>query len=446
MIDPQIAAAIAFAAMGANVMGGVVLLLLNAGSRSVRWYLPFQCAVILWLFSQAATFVWPSMLWDSVHAFGIVVLPLMFLLFAIFEAPRYPSWYGIIALLVAAPVLPFAMRGLYGNVDTFSETLTRVWMYGGWLGGSVMLWLRGRREARMKARKPGIRREIVLLAFVLVAPLSIVAAILFDGVWFIIYAMPIVTVWVMFLIFYGVTRMQFYDIEVRVRRSGDVAAESMEMERMAVLGQLAATIAHEVRNPLTGVRSLAQRIAEDDVPADKRRRYGEVILEETGRVERLVSNLLELARRHTRRDRDSSATVELTALFDDVTLLVASRAERARIQLATDAGGLSAAAQREPLMQIMLNLVLNAIAHSPHNTIVKVAAMQRGDGVDIVVRDQGAGVPAADRERIFDAFYTTGHKGTGLGLSVVRHLAKENGWTISVADAPGGGAEFKLSL
>jgi signal transduction histidine kinase len=97
-------------------------------------------------------------------------------------------------------------------------------------------------------------------------------------------------------------------------------------------------------------------------------------------------------------------------------------------------------------MQVMLNLVLNAIAHAPQNSIVRVTATRRGDGVDIVVRDHGAGVPPADRERIFDAFYTTGAQGTGLGLSVVRHLARENEWMVQVQDAPGGGAEFKLSL
>jgi two-component system sensor histidine kinase AtoS len=218
------------------------------------------------------------------------------------------------------------------------------------------------------------------------------------------------------------------------------------MERLAVLGEIAATIAHEVRNPLTGVRSLAQRIAQDEIPADKRRKYADVILEETRRVERLVSNLLELARRGTRRDQHASTTTALPALFEDLALLVASRAERARVQLVTNAQELVVPAPREAVAQALLNLLLNAIAHSPPNSVVTLNAQQKNGSVEISVRDHGQGIAASERERVFDPFYTTTATGTGLGLSVVRHLAREHEWQVSITDTPGGGTQFTIAI
>jgi signal transduction histidine kinase len=249
----------------------------------------------------------------------------------------------------------------------------------------------------------------------------------------------------MFLIFYGVTRLQFYDIEVRARRSGDIAAQTIEIERLAVLGELTATIAHEVRNPLTGVRSLAQRIASDEIGNDKRKQYAAVILEETSRVENLVSNLLDLSRRTARAHSSTNAATQLAPLFADLELLVTSRAASKQLTINAQADvSLIVNAPREVVAQAVLNLMLNAIAHAPPSTTVDVAAQRRDGGAEIIVRDRGPGIPAGDRERIFEPFYTTRSEGTGLGLSVVRHLAREYDWQIRVTDAVGGGAEFHL--
>lgn len=292
-----------------------------------------------------------------------------------------------------------------------------------------------------------MRRRIVLLAFVLIAPVSVVTAIVAEGAWFIIFIMPVITMCIMLLIFYGITRLQFYDIEVRARRTGAIAAETFETGRLAVVGGLAATIAHEVRNPLTGVRSLAQRIADDEVPADKRKQYAQVILQETGRVETLISKLLDLSRRTGRSADGAVAPAPLAPLFDDLRLLVASRAaaKQVTLRITTD-DPITVASPREVVTQAVLNLLLNAIAHAPPASMVELSATSAGERVRITVRDRGPGVPAAERERIFEPFYTTRAEGTGLGLSVVRHIAREQEWQVSITDAPGGGAEFMLVL
>ena len=240
-------------------------------------------------------------------------------------------------------------------------------------------------------------------------------------------------------------RLRFYDIEVRAVRTGELAAAAAEQERLAVVGELSASLAHEIRNPLTGVRSLAQRLAEEEIPDDKRRRYASVILEEVGRVERLVANLLGIARRAPR-VRDADARTPLAPLFEDLALLVAGRAEKAGVRVTADARGLTAPSAREPLAQALLNLLLNAVAHTPAGGTVSLAARDGGgrDGRSRV-RDGGPGVPREQRERIWEPFHTGGG-GTGLGLAVVRRVAREEGWTVEVGDAPGGGAEFRIVI
>jgi signal transduction histidine kinase len=446
LIDPQLAASIAFIAFGVNFFGAILLLLLNAGSRSVRWYLPFHLCVLLWLFAQACDLTWPYAGWEGPHAFAIAMMPFLFLLFSFMEARERPVWIAYIALIAVAPLIAFVMHGIYNrDASRFADGFATAWSIGGWIGASVLLWLNGRRQARLSLAQSNVRKKLILLAFVLIAPLSVVSAIVVHGAWFVLIGIPIITIMIMMLIFFGITRMQFYDIEVRVRRSGDIAAETVETERLAVLGELAATIAHEVRNPLTGVRSLAQRLANDEIGADKRRQYAEVILEETGRVENLVTNLLDLARRNPL--PHAAGTTVVAPLLADLQLLVATRAANKQITVQCNAAGdLEANAPREVVAQAVLNLLLNAIAHAPPGSTVGVQASRTANGTSITVRDRGPGVPVPDRERIFDPFYSTRRDGTGLGLSVVRRLAREYHWQITVTDAPGGGAEFQLVI
>jgi signal transduction histidine kinase len=115
------------------------------------------------------------------------------------------------------------------------------------------------------------------------------------------------------------------------------------------------------------------------------------------------------------------------------------------VRLAAEADGAVASAPREALSQALLNIILNAVAHSPRGEVVEVRARAEGGAVAVTVRDHGPGIPAEERARIWEPFYTRGG-GTGLGLAVVRRLAREHGWEVAVDDAPGGGTEFALRV
>lgn len=441
MMDP-LAAAIAFGALGANLLATALLFLFNPRSREVRWYLPFLFGLSLWLLSLGVLSItgdWSGG-WAVAFVAAITLLPGLFLASTLADtAPlRWPPWAAL-GLSVAA--LPLGFGAVLGD-SALLEPAWIIWQVLGWGGGSYLHWRRGRSLPRHHERRTS---QWVVWTLLLVPPLAVGAGMVVGAQGFFTYVMPVIVFFVHVLVFVGVVWLRFYDIEVRAARSGEIAARAAETERLAAVGELAASVAHEVRNPLTGVRSLAQRMAEEDVDPERWRRYSAVIVEEVERVDRIVSGLLGLSRRGST-ERWSGRPTPLQPLFDDLVLLVSSRAARAGVSLRTAAGAAMAPAPREALASALLNLLLNAIAHSPPGGAVEVGAMAHPDRVELWVRDSGPGVAPADRNRIFDPFHTSLPEGTGLGLSVVRRIATELEWEVVVEDAPGGGALFRLRL
>ncbi len=452
MSGSTLAVAISFFALGAVLFFSAALALLDPRGVSVRWHLPFQGGLMLWLLGQGVAAATGGLAWDVLADLMGIALPGLFLIFGAVERYRRTRWApaALVGTLVIASLFELAFRSA-----TLPQLWVRVlvgvlwvWMLLGWMGGALLIWGRplGRGPDAVYQAERGGSGGVVLAVFLsLLAPVCLILAYFYGALGFRIYAMPLITVGIDILVFYGIVRHQYYDIEVRVWRSGQLAVDAAEAERLAVVGELAAVVAHEVRNPLTGVRSLAQRLADERVDDDRRRRWAGVILEETARMERLVSNLLEVARRAPRSSAGQGLT-PLAPLFEDLALLAGARAARAGVTLEVAAGELSAAAPREALAQATLNLLLNAIAYSPAGGRVGLAATASGGATVIQVTDQGPGVPPEDRERIFDPFHSGRPGGTGLGLSVVRRLARELDWTVEVDDAPGGGAEFRLRI
>lgn len=440
MDSNALATAIAAFALGANLLGIVLLLLFNPRSQRVRWYALFAADICVWLFLQAWIFgrgeigglgPWYE---ASVH-----LLPGLFLAGAVaVDLDRGPL-AGWLVVAVSVATLPISIGSLLSD----SSVLVLGWHLLGW-GAGMALQARGEGHT---APDTGARRRMrwtLIVGLLVIGPGAVLYGFLSGGGAFFVFAMPLITVLIQFLVFMGVVHLKFYDIEVRAVRTGELAARATEMERLAVVGELAASLAHEVRNPLTGVRSLGQRIAEEELTDERRRKYAGVIVREVGRVEQIVSNLLDVARRDPEvEEPETLAPTPVGPLFEDVVLLVTGRAKKAGVEIATDAGDLSVAAPREPLAQALLNLLLNAVQHAPTGSTVRLEARPAGAAVEILVRDSGPGVPAAERERVFQALYS-GSGGTGLGLAVVRRIAYARGWTVTLDDAPDGGAEFRI--
>ncbi|HEU4463698.1 MAG TPA: HAMP domain-containing sensor histidine kinase, partial [Gemmatimonadota bacterium] len=379
---------------------------------------------------------------NFVSAVAIHFLPALFVLETLVDLYDIGRRAIVGILALAAVTTPLTLGAFQHAAPQGYEIAALAWQIAGW---SLASLLYVRREAPASLQ-PGARKKtrIVVLGFlVVVVPLSIILGFLTDDSFF-VYAMPLITVVIQIALFIGVTQLRFYDIETRSARRGALATDTAALQRQAMVGELTASFAHEVRNPLTGVRSLAQRLAEDEVDDPTRRRYAEVIVREVGRVERIVAELLGVSRRGAARAPETGPT-ELATLFDDLRILLAPRADRSGVQVHAVADDLRVPASRETLAQVLLNLLLNAIEHSPAGGRVSLSARPDGDSTVIAVRDQGPGVPQADRERIFEPLFSL-RGGSGLGLAVVRRIANESGWTIDLADAPGGGAEFRIRL
>jgi signal transduction histidine kinase len=440
MTAEPLAAAIAWIALGATFLGTLLLLLFNPRSSGIRWYALFWVSIMVWLGAQGWVFATgvPQPAWRIVSV-ATHLAPGLFLAFALVEGMRKPLIYPLGAVGLALLTLPVRIASWDRE---FAEPLLMTWEIGVWTLATVIM-VRGSYTEVFNARTRRLLGGVVVGGMVLVLPIGVLGSIITHGQTS-VYVLPLLMVWIHVLTFVGVTHLRFYNIEVRAARTGELAAAAAEAERLAVLGELTASLAHEIRNPLTGVRSLAQRMAEDEVDDRRRRRYASVILEEVGRVERLVVNLLGLARRSPRH-ASGEARTPLATLFDDLLLLVGSRADKAGIRLIADAQAVIAPAPREPLAQVLLNLLLNAISHSPSGAAVELHAREHANGVEILVRDGGPGIEPAQRERIWEPFFS-GAGGTGLGLAVVRRVTREHGWNADVDDAPGGGAEFLIHI
>jgi signal transduction histidine kinase len=437
-------AAIAFFALGANFVGTLCLLLLQPRSRALRWFAVFELDIMIWLGLQGWMFAIgevPEGL-GIAYALSIHLLPALFVLDTLIETYDVGPRAILGMLVLAAATSPLSLAAFEDAAGGIAEVGAVVWQVAGWSLGSM---IHVRRELS-GAREVGARRgtRIVVLGFlIVVVPLSVIFGWLTGGSFF-VFAMPLVTVAIQIALFFGVTQLRFYDIEVGAARRGELATDAAALQRQAMVGELAASFAHEVRNPLTGVRSLAQRLAEEDVDEPARRRYAEVIVREVGRVEQIVADLLGVSRRAAARPPDAAPTA-LLPLFDDLRILVSPRAERSGVEVRVRAGEIEVAASRETLAQALLNLLLNAIEHSPPGGRVELAAASRDGAAILVVRDQGPGVAPEERERIFEPLYSL-RGGSGLGLAVLRRIAQESGWTVEVADAPGGGAEFRVRV
>ncbi|HVF48437.1 MAG TPA: ATP-binding protein [Pyrinomonadaceae bacterium] len=220
-------------------------------------------------------------------------------------------------------------------------------------------------------------------------------------------------------------------------------------ERLAALGQMAATVAHEVKNPLSAIKSIAQVMREDTQLDGEYTRDLDLIVGETDRLNRSVTQLLNFARTSPPADAPQRAaevvrtTVALLRAEANGRGVILERrgGEDAEEQLELD--GAQAAALRDALS----NLLLNALQATPTGGRVTVESHVETEAYLIAVEDSGGGVPAAIRERIWEPFFTTKQRGTGLGLAIVRKRMEEVGGSTRLASKqPAQGARFELRL
>jgi two-component system sensor histidine kinase HydH len=218
-----------------------------------------------------------------------------------------------------------------------------------------------------------------------------------------------------------------------------------QSEKLAALGQLAAAIAHEVRNPLAVVRSAAQGLGETLPAGDADgHRATSFIVAEVDRLSNVVSSLLAFARPLQLQTRP---TVISEVVARAVTLAGAELAAK-RVRLARDEAPVLPVvhADGDLVCQVLVGLLSNAVEATPAGGEVVVRARAANGAVELAVADGGSGIAPELRARVFEPFFTTRPNGTGLGLAVARQIVEAHGGRIDVGDRPGGGACFTIRL
>ena len=221
-------------------------------------------------------------------------------------------------------------------------------------------------------------------------------------------------------------------------------ARAVSQERLAFLGEIAANIAHEVRTPLSVLKTSAQLIARGGLPAAERERLAANVTAEVDRVNGIVTDLVDLARPRPIHYRVES----VPDVIERAVGICAAAARHAgvRIRYARPREACAVRGSADQLHQVMLNLTQNAL-QAMNGPGELTLACRRDDGwVEITCADSGPGIPPEVEPRLFSPFCTSKSDGTGLGLAIARRIVEEHGGTISGANRPTGGACFTVRL
>jgi signal transduction histidine kinase len=218
-----------------------------------------------------------------------------------------------------------------------------------------------------------------------------------------------------------------------------------ERERLATLGQMAATVAHEIKNPLSAIKSIAQVMGEDESLSREYARDLSLIVGETDRLGRSVTQLLSFARK----ELPSELPSRVEQLIQSVVRLFQVNAEKEGIRLIVrvdqdeELAGSAVSAVRVALS----NLLLNALQATPFGGEVTITQKIENAALIILVEDSGPGVSDELRQRVWEPFFTTKQRGTGLGLAIVRKRMQEAGGAARIVPSlNGGGARFELRV
>jgi two-component system sensor histidine kinase PilS (NtrC family) len=217
-----------------------------------------------------------------------------------------------------------------------------------------------------------------------------------------------------------------------------------QAERFADLGRLAAGLAHEVRNPLGAISGCVELVRETARLDDEERALLRTVLTDVARLNNLVTDMLQFARPRP----PDLADADLVGLARDVVALArTSSGPESKVGIAVEAdGAVSARVDAGQIRQVLWNLIRNAAQVSRAGGEVRVVVQGSAERVEVAVHDEGPGVAAELRERIFEAFYSNTARGTGLGLAIVKRIADAHGGRVEVREREGGGSVFAVQI
>ena len=227
-------------------------------------------------------------------------------------------------------------------------------------------------------------------------------------------------------------------LELKVREGAEAQLKS--------LGVMAASLAHEIRNPLGAIKGLTQLAQEDLVPEHPAQPQLRTVVNEAERLERLVTDLLDFARSKEPQISD----FDLAELLANINSMLVSKLESSKVnlRLSTDASPMYIRSDPAGLRQILLNVLMNAIDATPEGGTVQLTAGRDASQKTVIIQvdDSGKGLGQANPKELFQPFVTTKARGTGLGLAVSRQIIENLGGTLTLENLSQGGARCSITL
>ncbi len=237
------------------------------------------------------------------------------------------------------------------------------------------------------------------------------------------------------------TKVELEQVYTELRQKID---QMKKAERLSAAGQLAASLAHEIRNPLASISGAAGILKRGHASAANTDECLGILEKESQRLNKLLTNFLDFARpRLPRYQRvDSGHLIESvaslarhSAILHDVELVIEDTARTHEIEC-----------DAEQLKQVLLNLIINAVQATEGHGTVHIRSFSLPDRLCIEICDEGTGVTPDQQDKMFDPFFTTKESGTGLGLAIAANIVEQHGGLLSGSNNPGKGMTFRLEL
>jgi signal transduction histidine kinase len=245
---------------------------------------------------------------------------------------------------------------------------------------------------------------------------------------------------------YAVLNEKLKALRVREERIKRFEGELVRANKLSSLGELAGSIAHEIKNPLISIQGFAKRIAKTD-DITRIRRHAALIDQEAGRLANVLIKLLDFSRM----DEPRREECDLHDIVDDTVLFMEHHLTRFKnvtvdVRRSTDPAIVHV--DRIHIQQALVNLINNAAQAMPEGGAIKISSGTDNGLGYITVADEGSGIDKETLEKIFEPFFTTKPRGegTGLGLSLSRRLLEANGGSLDVETTPGKGSTFRLLI
>lgn len=237
-------------------------------------------------------------------------------------------------------------------------------------------------------------------------------------------------------------RLLLAETETRI----DALRQLRHADRLNTVGKLASGVAHELGTPLNVIAARAKMIENGTVEGEVARDNGRIIREQSGKMTRIIRELLDFAR--PRGPRKSVCDLAVVARSAAELLLPLARKRQVEIEVEVGEGDCLANVDQDQINQVLANLIGNGIQAMPNGGTLRVGVERREQGVVLSVADEGVGMDSETASRVFEPFFTTKPvgEGTGLGLSVSFGIVREHGGRIEVESEPGKGARFTVHL